>query len=128
MLRRLTVLFLLPALGLLTACATPRAGQDRNAGTDAVKIQVRNNTIPGTTVSISAVSESGNRARLGTVLPGAERSFAYRPVGRAVEYRLVAEPTGARAARLVSQPILPSESTNGVVRWELYTNNIIIDP
>ena len=128
MLRRLTVMFVLPAFGLVSACAAPRAGQAVNTGDDAITIQVQNNTIPGTTVSVSAVSESGGRARLGTVLPGAERTFTYRPGGSGVEYRLVAERTGAGAAQLVSQPILPSESTNGVVRWELNTNNIIIDP
>ena len=126
MIARLRGLLTLLVLITLSACASSR--RDQGPAVGAVTIRVKNDIVPGAIMSVTAISRSGSRARLGTVMPGAEQTFTYKPVGPLVEYWLVAEPTGRSRARLVSQPILPTGEPDEVIRWELMTNNIIVNP
>ena len=62
-----------------------------SAGENAVAVQVTNDVVPPTTVTVWVVPETGSRRRLGTISPNGQQTFNFDPGITSMEYRLVAE-------------------------------------
>jgi len=92
-------LLALLSLGL-AACASGAGGRAGEVSADAeptgdqISVQVTNDILPGRTVVVWMVPETGSRRRLGSVSPNARGSFNYLPGARSMDYRLVAEVDG----------------------------------
>lgn len=105
-------LFVLLA-SMLAACGTGARG---GAPGEAVLVQVNNNLIPPTVVSVYIVSEGGGGRRLlGTVTPGSETTLRYTGVTAGGNYRLVARAMAGRD--IPSTPF--SLIRGGTVNWDL---------
>ena len=108
---------------LVSSCATRRGADPGAAG--AVAIQVRKDLVPSATMSISAVTRTGTRTLLGSVLPGGEQTFSYAP-GAAGEHHVVADPPDP-GSELVSRPIL-SSAPGRRIEWRLGSNSVLPVP
>ncbi len=118
-------LLALLSLGL-AACASGAGGPAGEVSAEAeptgdqISVQVTNDVMPGRTVVVWMVPETGSRRRLGSVPPNGRGSFNYLPVARSGEYRLVAEVDG-RARETSIQFRLVGVSG---VRWNLRDPNV----
>lgn len=126
--RRLGHRWLAAILSLgLAACASGggAAGEDPGgepeAAGDEVTVEIHNDVVPGSTIVVWIVPETGNRQRLGSIPPNGRNTFRYRPVTPSLDHRLVAEVDGASDER--SNPF----TLVGVsrVRWEVSDRNVI---
>lgn len=82
-------LLVLCTLLLVPACSAMRGG-----GGETIAVTVNNDLLPSTAVTVWMVPETGARRQLGTMAPGAEQTFSFRPSGATGRYRLVAEHVG----------------------------------
>ena len=117
----------LPILLVLSACATGRGAQGSATGEETIAVQVNNNLVPSTTVSVSAITEQGVRTLLGSVLPGAEQAFTFRPMSEFGAYHLVADPPGPGRV-IVSRSLPISPAPTAAVEWRLSTNHVVFPP
>ncbi len=121
-------LLALLSLGL-AACASGAGGgagevsAEAEPTDDQISVQVTNDLVPGRTVVVWMVPETGSRRRLGSISPNARGSFNYLPVARSGEYRLVAEVDG-RARETSIQFRLVGVSG---VRWNLRDPNVRLE-
>ena len=80
------------------ACASSgssgAAAEAPQGNANTVTIQVTNDMIPPTQITVWIVPETGSRRRLGSVEPSRQASFPFSPAIRSMDHRLVAEPTG----------------------------------
>lgn len=106
------VIFLGMALG---ACASGGMGV---GGEGSTALEVRNNLIPPTSLSIYAVPDIGSRRLIGVVQPGATRTLRFDPAGGSGQFRFMAETTEGRD--IVSNPI--SFSTGVTITWDVNAN------
>ena len=89
-------LLALLSLGL-AACASGAGGPAGEVSAEAeptgdqISIQVVNDLVPGQTVVVWMVPETGSRRRLGSIPPNGRGSFNYLPGVRSMDHRLVAE-------------------------------------
>ncbi len=105
----------------LAACATGgAAGTESGAGIGSdVTIVVENTESPGSTISVSLVSSTGDRTLLGSVGPHQTETFQVSvPTDRA--YRLVAGLTGGGDIASDRFPLSPGAQ----VRWTLPFNTL----
>lgn len=111
-------MLLLLLVGVVGCAAAGRGGA---GGTQqgAVAVEVRNNIIPGTSVTVWAAPEVGVRSLVGTVSPSQTRVLRFSPTGAARTYRLVAETTGGDP--VVSNPVVIDGAGTRVV-WDLRAN------
>lgn len=83
----------------LAACSSAGGGGANTAmpsgGGDGVAIQVTNDVVPPTSVTVWLVPETGSRRRLGTISPNGQQTFNFNPGMVSMEHRLVAEASGA---------------------------------
>jgi hypothetical protein len=111
---------LLLALSLpVSGCAMGGMGA---AGEGSVAVEVENNLIPPTSLSVYAVPETGARRLIGVVDPSETRTLRFDPVGAAREYRFAAETTSG--ADIVSNPLVIG--ANDAVRWDVTANLAVI--
>ncbi len=81
----------------LAACASTGGGaggeveEGVEATGDQISVQVTNDRVPGRTVVVWMVPQTGSRRRLGSVPPNATRNFKFSPRARDIDHRLVAE-------------------------------------
>lgn len=82
----------------LAACSSAGGGGGEtgmpSAGGNGVAIQVMNDVVPPTSVTVWIVPETGSRRRLGTISPNGQQTFNFNPTLTSMEHRLVAEATG----------------------------------
>jgi hypothetical protein len=81
----------------LVACSSTGSG-GADTGTPSaggVAVQVTNDVVPPTTVTVWIVPETGGRRRLGTISPNGQQTFNFNPGITSMEYRLVAEASGS---------------------------------
>jgi hypothetical protein len=84
----------------LAACASKGAGagaemsEGAEASGDQISVEINNDLLPGRTVVVWMVPQTGSRRRLGSVPPNARRSFQYPPLARSTDHVLVAEIDG----------------------------------
>ena len=97
---------------MLIGCGTAARG---GAAGEAILVEVNNNLIPPTVVSVYIVSETGSRRLLGTARPGAETTLRYTGIPAGGNFRLVARTTGG--GDLPSTPF--SLVRGGTVSWDL---------
>lgn len=64
------------------------------AASDQITIEVQNDVVPGTTVVLWIVPETGSRRRLGSLEPNARQTLRYTPAARDMDHHLVAEKSG----------------------------------
>jgi hypothetical protein len=126
--------FTIPAMFTLLAltagaCATasteaPAGGveSEANAGVgEQVAVQVENDLIPPTQVTVFAVSEA-SRQILGNVNPSARASFSFDLIGASRQYRMLARTTSG--AEVVSNPFtITGPST---VSWSLQSGIAVV--
>lgn len=105
----------------LAACASRGGGvsgemsEGAEATGDRVSVQVTNDIVPGRTVVVWIVPETGSRRRLGTVPPNGTGNFTYFPGARSTDHRLVAELEGGGSETSIGFTLL---GVSGV-RWDL---------
>lgn len=116
MLRRLRLPMLLVLPLLIAACASTR----ENAPGSEVSVQVENDLIPPTTLTIYAIPESGARQSLGVVRPSQSQTLTFRPSFEG-QYQFVAETTGGR--QIVSNTISLGQGDAAV--WNINSNIIV---
>jgi hypothetical protein len=111
------------------ACATaateaPAGGVEAEANAEVgeqVAVQVNNDLIPPTQVTVFAVSEA-SRQILGNVNPSARASFSFDLIGASREYRMLARTTSG--AEVVSNPFtITGPST---VSWSLQSGIAVV--
>ena len=111
----------------LTACAGGGSGGPGGGGEAAVpgadenrvSVAINNDIMPGTTVTVFMVPEVGSRRRLGSLGSITRRTFTYSVTERNMDYRLVAEVSGARNRQ--SLPFTLVGVTG--VQWAVSTSN-----
>jgi multidrug efflux pump subunit AcrA (membrane-fusion protein) len=113
--RRLAVLWLLALAPLLGACASGAPGTG-----ERVNVQVDNDLIPPTVVTVYAVQApaTGARRLVGTVEPSTDRTLSFDAGFAAGQYVFVARTTAGR--EIVSNPV--SLSPDVTVVWSLTSN------
>jgi hypothetical protein len=114
--RRAAVLTLAATLVVGYACASGGKG----APLPPVNIEVQNNLVVPTDVTVWLVSGGGIRQQVGFV-PGAQtKTFTITPSSGSQRYRLVAERQLARPIRSPSFTLVPEQT--GTVTWALIPN------
>jgi outer membrane biogenesis lipoprotein LolB len=106
------------ALLLLTACAS--GTRSRRVTGDEVSVEVQNDLLPRTAVTVRVISSSGARRLIGAVSPGQTRMFRFEQQVFLGSYRLVAESN--EGVQVVSIPMVLSSGLR--VIWVL-RNNIL---
>lgn len=119
----LSAFTLLLFAALFSACAS--AGSQTGGDGSGITIRVHNDVVPSRNVSISAVTDGGTPVRLGSLVAGEEQTFTYRPIVNTGTYRLVADLPGPGGS-MASEPISFVQSEEGIVTWQLSTNNVIV--
>lgn len=110
---RLRSLLLVAAALALSACATMGGA----GGEGDTTVEVRNNLIPPTSLSVYVIPEIGARQLVGLVQPGATRTLRYSPTSRG-QVRFRAETTEGR--EIVSNPL--TFSAGATVTWDVNAN------
>ncbi|MGH7481272.1 MAG: hypothetical protein ACRELV_03895 [Longimicrobiales bacterium] len=112
---------------MLTACAgsahvdAGNAAVTGEARMDAgLAVEVRNDLIPPTSLTVWLVRDTGGRNLVGTVTPRETRTFSVEQIVQAGQYRLVAETTDG--TDLVSREFFAG--AGDFVSWRLTTNTI----
>lgn len=110
----------------LAACASGAGGPagevsaEAEPASDRISIQVTNDLMPGRTVVVWMVPETGSRRRLGSVPPNGRGSFNYLPGIRSMDYRLVAEKDGGGRETSIRFALVGISG----VRWQLSDPNV----
>lgn len=118
-------LLALLSLGLV-ACASGAGGPagevsaEAEPAGDQISIQVTNDLMPGRTVVVWMIPETGSRRRLGSVPPNGLGKFNYLPGIRSMDYRLVAEKDGGGRETSVQFALVGISG----VRWQLSDPNV----
>ncbi len=99
----------------LSACASGGMG---GGGEGSVAVEVRNNLIPPTSLSVYAVPDIGSRQLVGVVQPGATRTLRFNPLGSGGQYQFMAETTEGRD--IVSNPL--TISIGATITWDVNAN------
>lgn len=118
-----------PSLAVLVALllAGCGSGAEREAGEpepgSQVAIEVQNNLVPPTSLTVWSHADTGSRQLLGTVSPRSERTFevSLARVGRRLQ--LVAETTDG--GKLFSRAFVVSRDAI-VVEWDLNLNSVTV--
>lgn len=116
--RRFADSLLAAAFVALAACSSAGGsggGGGTPAGGSGVAIQVINDVVPPTNVTVWIVPEAGGRRRLGTIRPNGQETFNFNPGLRSMEHRLVAESSGG--SDQTSNPFV-LEGVQGI-RWSV---------
>lgn len=100
---------------LIAACATGGSAAGTEGGT---ALEVQNNLIPPTALSVYLVPEFGSRRLIGQVQPGRSRVIRFNPLGSGGQFRFAAETTFGR--EIVSNPV--SVELGDSIRWDLSAN------
>lgn len=114
-LRRASACLVLFFAALLGACATGGTGA---AGGGSVALEVENNLIPPTSLSVYLLPDAGSRQLIGVVQPGATRVLRFDPIGASGQYRFRAETTEGR--EIISNPLTISSGTT--ISWNVNAN------
>jgi hypothetical protein len=90
-------------------------------GADAVGVEVRNDLIPSSAITVYVIPESGARRLVGNVSPGQTKRLTFDDFSVG-QYRMMARTTGG--AEIVSNPI----GLDGVktIRWSLSSNLLAV--
>ncbi len=101
----------------LVGCAS---GPRRNPDTDprAIAIEVDNNLIPASALTVWAVPDGGTQMLVGNVGPSERKTLRYLPTTRALNFRLRARMTGGQDR--LSNPITMIEGAR--VTWNVQSN------
>lgn len=102
-----------------TGCASAGMGA---GGERTVAVEVENNLIPPTSLSVFAVPETGTRRLIGVVEPSTTETLRFDPVAAGGQYVFVAESTAG--AEIVSDPVTITEPM--VMNWDLAANIITV--
>lgn len=117
--KRLGRWVLLPVVLLLAgACATGRKAPV--VGADALLVTVVNNLAPRTSLTVRITADPGTRMLLGSVSPGATRTFRLNPLMPSGDYQLVAETAEGREIVSREFNVLPGDE----VMWSVRTNTV----
>lgn len=113
-------MFALLAFVLIAGCAST----SETEGAADVPVEVRNNLIPPTSLTVWMVPTVGGRDMLGVVPPGATQTLGFNMFSASGEYRLQAQTTAGE--EIWSYPFILSESDAAVI-WDLSANNIQVN-
>jgi hypothetical protein len=82
----------------LAACSSSTGGGTGSpaGGGGGIAVQVTNDVVPPTSITVWMVPETGSRRRLGTISPNGQDTFNYNPAIRSMEHRIVAQASGAQ--------------------------------
>ena len=97
----------------VAACASTSEG----SGLNQIGVEVRNDLVPSSALTIYVVPETGARRLLGSVSPAQTKMLSFQE-GSVGQYRLMARTTGGR--EIVSNPIILADVRT--LRWTLSSN------
>lgn len=114
----------LAVVALATACGSAgEAGMSEASPQHGVAVEVENNLVPPTSLTVWIISDAGGRQMLGSVSPR-DTNVLDADIGRlGSEYRLVGETTAGN--EVASRPFVITEST-ATVTWDLTANTIVV--
>lgn len=116
--RCLELVLALSIIILTGGCAT---GGMQESPAEEVAVQVNNNTIPPTSLTISVITEGGQQQLLGVMDPSSTSTFTYNPTAlRSAQFHLVGETTAG--GEIVSRPFSLIDAT--AVEWDVDLNTI----
>lgn len=110
----------LVACGCTAGCASGGGGQEDGGEIESVEIQVHNNLVNPTTVSIVIVTEDGSEQVLGQVAANRSVTFSFRPSFPSNQHQLVAQPTAGAAIRSTPFTLVGVTALN----WGLASNSV----
>lgn len=109
---------------IVAACAAGTRKSGAGMGDEAF-LEVRNDLVPGRSITVRAVSSSGARVLIGTLSPNQTRVLRFQQPNFAGSYRFVAELDGS--GQIGSNPIALTPGDRIV--WMLRNNLLrILDP
>lgn len=111
--RALAGWLILAACALFSACASSPEGRRT-----AVLIDIVNDLIPGSTITVYLVPETGIERMLGTVIPSSRQQLRYQGLPPVGEHRLMARTTGG--ARIMSNTLVMDGVTG--LEWNVASN------
>lgn len=106
------------AMVLLGAALSGCGSASRQAGSGGAVVEVHNNLIPPTPLTVTLLPQSEAPRLLGTVAPSATEQFTVTPPAATGTYRLRGSTPGGR--ELVSQPF--AAGAGETVRWDVQAN------
>jgi predicted small secreted protein len=101
----------------IAACASTSAG----TGSNQIGVEVRNDLVPSSALTIYVVPETGARRLLGSVSPSETKMLSFQEVSVG-QYRLMARTTGGQ--EIVSNPIILADART--LRWNLSSNILTV--
>jgi predicted small secreted protein len=101
----------------VAACASTSEG----AGLNQIGVEVRNDLVPSSALTIYVVPETGARRLLGSVSPSQTKMLSFQEVSVG-QYRLMARTTDGQ--EIVSNPIVLADAST--LRWNLSSNILTI--
>jgi hypothetical protein len=109
---------------LASSCASSGGAAPSSAGAGAgrMTIQVTNDMVPPSAVTIWIRPEAGGRTRLGTIQPNGQQTFSFAPISTATDHRLEAEFEGRT---IVSNPFNFQGATSA--RWRVKTPLVTVE-
>ena len=116
-----TALALALPLALLAGCGGAGAEPGEAAPGDRIAVEVQNNLVPPTSLTVWSVSDTGTRQMLGTVSPSETRTLRMSVPRLGSEYQLIAETTSGE--EIVSRTFVMTGDV-GAVGWDLTTNAV----
>ena len=124
--KKLWCMMVVPVAPLLVACAAGRGGVGltEEETSDAIVIEVQNNSRPSGPVTIWIIAQGGGRRNLGSISANQTRKFSFDETGLPREFQLMAVLEDRREVR--SRPFQLFERAR--VRWWLETNDVRVNP
>lgn len=116
------VLLLALPLLVLGACASG-GGMDAGGDENEATLQVENNLLPPTSLSVYLVSDVGTRRMIGSVSPSQTRNLSINLVQYEGEYRLVAETTSGND---IASRTFYIGGNIGTISWDLNSNLVTV--
>jgi hypothetical protein len=107
------------AAALLSVTAAACASTSEGSAQNQIGVEVRNDLIPASALTVYLVPETGSRRLLGNVSPAETKTLSFQELSVG-QYRLMARTTGGQ--EIVSNPIVLADAKT--LRWTL-TSNIL---
>lgn len=107
------------------ACASGGGGATGEADDPAgegVSVQVNNDYVPSSQVTVWMVPESGSRRRLGTIPPNGRQTFNYSPNILDMDHHLLAEVSGGQNSQTTPFTLVGVSA----VRWDISSRNATV--
>lgn len=105
----------------LLAAGAAGCATGSGSGLPNIGVEVQNDLVPSSALTIYVVPETGSRRLLGSVSPSETKTLSFQELSVG-QYRLMARTTGGR--EIVSNPIVLADART--IRWSLSSNILMV--